>query len=100
MEKFAIPDGFHLRGIVYRVISDLGKPVAYMCESSLKTKDVQVAGSGLNTIPVFVTMPEALCTAFHQGFLTSFADTPAAFRGDVKPILKREIFEYPDKINV
>lgn len=96
MENFAIPDGLHLRSIVYRVISDLGKPVAYMCESSLKTKDAQVAGSGLNTIPVFVIMPAAL-HCLSSGFLDKLCrHTTAAF----KPILEREILESPDKVNV
>lgn len=60
MEKSAIPDGLRLRSMAHRAISDLGKPVTNMCKSSLKTEDVQVAGSGLSATPVFVITLEAL----------------------------------------
>lgn len=100
MENSAIPDGLNLRSIEYRVIRDLGKPVAYTCESSLKTRGTQVAGSGLKAIPVFVIMPAALL-CLSSGLLDRLGrHTTAAFRGDVKPILGREILEFPDKVNV
>lgn len=100
MEDSAVPDGLHLRSIVLRVISDPGKPAADMCESSLETKDAQVAGSGLNTTPVFVIMPAAL-PCLSSAFLDKLCrHTTAAFRGDVKLILEREILESCDKVNV
>ena len=78
---------------------DLGEAVACMCESSLKTKGAQVAGSVLNTLPVFVIVPAAPhCLA--SGLLDKLCrHTTAAFRGDVKPILEREILEFPDREN-
>lgn len=99
LEKSAIPDGLHPRSTVHRVISDLGEAVACMCESSLKTKGAQVAGSVLNTLPVFVIVPAAPHCLL-SGLLDKLCrHTTAAFRGDVKPILEREILEFPDREN-
>lgn len=100
MEKSAIPDGLRLRSIVPRVTSDLGKPVTNMCKSSLKTEDVQVAGSGLNATPVFVIMLVAL-PCLSSGPLDKLCrHSTAAFRGDVKPISEREILDSCDTVNV
>lgn len=100
MEDFAVLDGFYLRSIVFRVISDFGKFVVDMCELFLEIKDVQVVGFGLNIIFVFVIMFVVLFC-----FLLVFFDKfcryiIVVFRGDVKFILEREILEFCDKVNV
>lgn len=99
MENPAIPDDLHPRSIGPQVVSDLGKPVADMWESSLKSQGAQVAGAGLNTPPVFVIILTAL-HCLSSGLLDKlYRHITAAFR-DVKPILEREILESCDRVNV
>ena len=82
-----------------RVISDVGKPVAVMCESSLQTEDTQVAASGWNTTPVFSVILAARLRLSLVLLEELCRHTTAAFRGNVKPVLEREILESCDKVN-